>query len=290
MCLIAFAWGASERFPFVIAANRDEFLERPTAPLSQWLSPGGATVLAGRDLKDGGTWMGFSPNGRFAMLTNVRDPQARQPEKPISRGGLALAWLEGDQSAAQWISHLEPQRYQGFNLIIGDWRSKVCHYITNGTKSLEFHSSYKSFERFFGTESAGGATELIAHKMPWGQVYGLSNASLDTPWPKTQLLKSALQNSLKSSDAEDLMSQNLRALADRSQPADSQLPNTGVPIELERALSSAFVSHPQDTPQYGTRTSLVAVYETGFGLRVKEQTHAQATMAATSVHTHLGWA
>jgi uncharacterized protein with NRDE domain len=116
MCLIAFAWGASERFPFVIAANRDEFYERPTAPLAEWVSPGGATVIGGRDLRDGGTWMGFSPGGRFAMLTNVRAPLVKPPTDAISRGSLALAWLESDLPAPQWAQLLQPQRYQGFNL------------------------------------------------------------------------------------------------------------------------------------------------------------------------------
>jgi uncharacterized protein with NRDE domain len=289
MCLIAFAWGASERFPFVVAANRDEFLARPTAPLSQWQSPSGATVLAGRDLRDGGTWMGFSPNGRFAMLTNVRDPQATPPPQPISRGGLALAWLESKAPAPIWSSSIEPERYQGFNLIVGDWQTKQCHYLTNNTKALA-NEENKPFRPVAGMEYARNATNLIVSEMPWGTVYGLSNASLNTPWPKTQLLKKALRDSLISVDAKQLTAINLKALANRQYFADLDLPQTGVPLELERALSSIFVLHPEPAPQYGTRTSLVAVFEPNQGLQVTEHTHTQNGDPAKPSNAALAWA
>lgn len=282
MCLIAFAWGASERFPFVIAANRDEFLARPTAPLSRWLSPGGAVVLAGRDLKDGGTWMGFSPSGRFAMLTNVRDPQAAPPAQPISRGGLALSWLESDQSAERWVKSIDPSRYQGFNLIVGDWQAKQCFYLSN-------QQIFEPFEQLAGAESAQGAIKKEAVNMPWGKIYGLSNAALDTPWPKTQRLKNALEHSLASIDAEQLISQNLAELTDPSKPPASALPATGVPQELESALSSIFVSHPQADPSYGTRSSLVAVFEAGHGLRVSEITHSHDGLTTHQANATLAW-
>jgi uncharacterized protein with NRDE domain len=189
MCLIAFSWGANERFPFVIAANRDEFLARPTAPLSLWTSRSGAQILSGRDLKDGGIWMGFAPSGRFAMLTNVRENQAEPPAQPISRGGLALGWLESDMPATAWARSIEYARYQGFNLIVGDWRSKLCY-------SLHHAQNVEPFKPFDQAPPAIRATTLIATEMPWGAVYGLSNAALDTPWPKTQLLKTALRSSL----------------------------------------------------------------------------------------------
>lgn len=281
MCLIAFAWGASERFPFVIAANRDEFLDRPTAPLSTWQSPGGATVVGGRDLRDGGTWMGFSPSGRFAMLTNVRNPQAAPPTQPISRGSLPLAWLQSDLSAANWAKSLEPERYQGFNLLVGDWHAKQCHYLTNQTFS-------KPFGLIAGMESAQIATELIANELPLGATYGLSNAALDTPWPKTQWLKSAVSNSLASNDAEQIKQLSLQALTQGAKPQDAELPRTGVPIELERALASPFVRHPEHAPSYGTRTSLVAIYEAARGLRVTEITHAIAEPARI-VQAQLAW-
>ncbi|MBS7807506.1 NRDE family protein [Variovorax sp. PCZ-1] len=289
MCLIAFAWGASERFPFVIAANRDEFLARPTAALSLWQSPGGASVLAGRDLRDGGTWMGFSPNGRFAMLTNVRDPQAAAPAQPISRGGLALAWLENDLPAQLWANDIKPQHYQGFNLIVGDWQTKQCHYLSNRSQALDHTANFKPFRPIAGIESAQSAIDLVVFEMPWGAVYGLSNATLGTPWPKTQRLKTALQSSLSSADADQLIAINLQALADRQRSADQQLPQTGVSLELERALSSVFVQHPEAAPQYGTRTSLVAVYEPSKGLQVTELTHAENNSAASPVNAALAW-
>jgi uncharacterized protein with NRDE domain len=262
MCLIAFAWGASERFPLVVAANRDEFFERPTAPLSLWPSPGGAQVLGGRDLQDGGTWMGFSPNGRFAMLTNVRNPQAAPPAQPISRGSLALAWLESDLDAPQWAKRLQPLRYQGFNLIVGDWARRQCHYLSN-------QAFFKPFGQIAGIEYARSAIELIASELPMGAIYGLSNAALDTPWPKTLLLKTALSDSLASLDVQQM--------------------STGVPIELERALASPFVRHPEHAPSYGTRTSLVAIYEADLGLRVTEITHSLQTQPEQIFQAQLDW-
>jgi uncharacterized protein with NRDE domain len=282
MCLIAFAWGASERFPFVVAANRDEFLARPTAPLSQWTSPGGATVVGGRDLKDGGTWMGFSPNGRFAMLTNVRDPKAAPTAQPISRGSLALAWLESDLTAHTWVETLDATRYQGFNLIVGDWQAKQSHYLTNQVFS-------GPFAKIAGIEYARVATDLIAINLPWGSVYGLSNAGLDTPWPKTMLLKGAVEKSLSNANAQALISHNLSILAEKSKPQDAQLPATGVPLELERALSSPFVAYPENAPNYGTRTSAVVVFEPTAGLHLTEVTHAFGAALAQTVSAKLDW-
>ncbi len=289
MCLIALAWGASERFPLVIAANRDEFLARPTAPLAPWISPGGATIVGGRDLQDGGTWMGFSPSGRFAMLTNVRHPGALPPEKPTSRGSLPLAWLESRLPASEWVSTLNAASYQGFNLIVGDWRALQCHYITNHAQNTFLSSNLKPFKQLAGTEYARTATDLIANEMPWGAIYGLSNASLDTAWPKTLQLKSAVRESLESANADELTQSNLQALTSRDQPTDAQLPTTGVPLELERALSSIFVSHPTAAPSYGTRTSLVAVFQPGLGLKLTEITHAQRGSAQQLTSTLLQW-
>jgi uncharacterized protein with NRDE domain len=293
MCLIALAWGASERFPLVIAANRDEFLARPTAPLAPWISPGGATIVGGRDLQDGGTWMGFSPSGRFAMLTNVRQPTAPPPVQPVSRGSLPLAWLESHLPASEWISTLNAASYQGFNLIVGDWPARQCHYISNSNinsgQNTFLSSNLKPFEQLAGIEYARAATDLIANEMHWAAIYGLSNASLDTAWPKTLQLKSAVRESLESADADELTQSNLKALTSRDQPTDAQLPTSGVPLELERALSSIFVSHPTAAPSYGTRTSLVAVFQPGLGLKLTEITHAQRGSAQQLTSTLLRW-
>jgi uncharacterized protein with NRDE domain len=288
MCLIAFAWGASERFPLVIAANRDEFYERPTAPLASWLTPSGATVVSGRDLKDGGTWMGFSPNGRFAMLTNVRNPQAAVPQAPISRGHLVLNWLETQLGAQSWIEQLQAERYQGFNLIIGDWFQRQCHYLSN-------QAFLGSFSALALTEYALGASKLIATDLPTGAVYGLSNAALDTPWPKTNALKSALRAAIdQAKSPEDIHPICLQALRQTTPPPEQDIPKTGVPWELERALASPFVRYPaHEQPHYGTRSSLVAVLDTekrdSAALDLTEWTHSAQAIAQESTRARLDW-
>ena len=283
MCLIALAWGASERFPFVIAANRDEFLVRPTAPLSLWTTAGGIQVLGGKDLQDGGTWMAFAANGRFAMLTNVRDPTAIAPARPVSRGGLALAWLESTLPADAWACAVDGSRYQGFNLIVGDWQSKQCHYMTNA-------QNFNENRHPAGIQASLDNMKLEAKSVYWGGIYGLSNATLDTPWPKTQRIKQALSSGLNGTTTSALGEVCMQALVERSRPEDRHLPDTGVPIDLERALSSAFVSHPDVAqPSYGTRTSLVAIYEAGSGLQVTEVTHAQAQTPKMTTKIALAW-
>jgi uncharacterized protein with NRDE domain len=286
MCLIAFAWGASERFPLVIAANRDEFYERPTAPLATWTTPNGTSIVGGRDLRDGGTWMAFAQNGRFAMLTNVRQPQQESAlgdaTPRISRGGLVVAWLESDLAADQWVKHIEPQCYQGFNLIVGDWPSRQCHYVSN-------QAIFKPFRAFDQVGRARGAIELVAIPMPWGAVYGLSNAALDTPWPKTRALKEALSKAFTREDLEGLTQQCWEALTNPNPFAAEELPQTGVSPDLERALSSVFVRHPQAQSVYGTRTSLVAVYERSKGLQVSERTYGITEPAATSMAHASPW-
>ncbi len=267
MCLIALALGVSERYPFVIAANRDEFLDRPTAPLATWEAPSGITVVSGRDLRDGGIWMGFSPSGRFAMLTNVRQPLVEPPHQPISRGGLALSWLESAADVQTFAARLDPMRYQGFNLIVGNALDQQCFYLSNQV-------FLKTFEHLAVIKPAQSAMHLIPTEMPWSRLYGLSNAALDTPWPKTLQLKQALANGLDAHDADTLTAQCLAALANAEAAPESDLPTTGVNLELERALSSVFVRHPPDQPRYGTRTSLVAVLRSEDGLSVTEVTHS----------------
>lgn len=282
MCLIALALGASERFPFVVAANRDEFLDRPTAPLALWQSPAGATVLSGRDLRDGGIWMGFAANGRFAMLTNVRDPLAQAPEQPISRGGLALSWLESTLPVETWSETVQAARYAGFNLIVGDWQKKSCHYLSN-------QHIFKPFKAAPVIKYENIATNFVASQMPWNSISGLSNAALNTPWPKTVALQSALRHALEAKDQTSMTAQALQALASRELAADLALPSTGLPLEMERALSSAFVCHPQDAPLYGTRSSLVAVFSAEQGLQVTELTHSERGLSSQSTQALLGW-
>ncbi len=282
MCLIALAYRANDAFPLVIAGNRDEFLERQTAPLALWRSAKGTSILGGRDLQEGGSWMGFTPTGRFAVLTNVRDPAAPAIHAPISRGSLVSAWLDSRLQPQTWANDIEPGRYNGFNLIVGDWVSGDVLYLTN--KSSE-QASFASELVRPGSHSAN----VTANRLWPEKIYGLSNASLDTPWPKTVKLKSAVTNAMHHKARDAVVDQLLTALADREAAPDDQLPSTGVPIELERALSSAFVSHPREGPRYGTRTSWVAILACDGQLHVAEQTHQHQSQTTSMQSAQISW-
>jgi uncharacterized protein with NRDE domain len=247
MCLIALAIGASPHWPLVLASNRDEYLDRPTLPLQHWQGPRGAALLSGRDLEAGGTWLGVSQSGRVAMLTNVREPGMRAGAR--SRGGLPLAWLEGDQDAARFLAGLDAQAYSGFNLVFGHLHSAGWHWVSNrcmGSSGIE--PGWQ--ERALGPG-----------------IYGLSNAFLDTPWPKTRRLSQALLASLGAQLDEETLWQ---ALADASPAAQAELPATGVPAEAERQLSSAWVRFADG--RYGTRSStLLSARASGQGMAVRMQ-------------------
>lgn len=237
MCLIAFAIGASPRWPLVIAANRDEFLNRPTAPLARWTTDAGKEVISGRDLRAGGTWLGLSPGGRMAMLTNVREPHPVAGER--SRGELVMRWLEGGMDAGQFMAQTDGAVYGAFNLVLGDFQSSAWHWLSNQS------------------DPDGGPAQGWQSCALKSGVYGLSNGALDTPWPKTRALKTALRQALDSDRQEDLQTGLWSALQDRKRPSDEHLPRTGVPLALERALSSVFVDFPEHG--YGTRSSTLLV-------------------------------
>lgn len=240
MCLIAFAIGASQRWPLVIASNRDEFLNRPTLPLARWQTPGGQEIISGRDVRAGGTWLGMTPGGRVAFLTNVR--QAGPKPALLSRGELVTRWLQADSEADGFVASLEQGEgtYGGFNLVLGDVRRNAWHWLTN--KSMASVSGWQ------------------VQALEPG-VYGLSNAALDTPWPKTLELKrslaAALRQETKPHDLEALRRPLWSALANRQRAPAGKLPATGVSQALELALSSAFVEFPEHG--YGTRCSTVLV-------------------------------
>jgi uncharacterized protein with NRDE domain len=254
MCLIAMAWGVSPEYPLVIASNRDEFYARPTAALAHWHSPAGQTIVSGRDLQSGGTWMGFTPQGRFAMLTNVRNPAASVPAGTPSRGDLVIAWLESALSASAWSAQHNLTQYAGFNLIVGDWQTQQCHYISN---------------------------QNPPQSIPKGQVIGLSNAALNTPWPKTTQLVNRLSAALQASAPLGPLQAHLQTILKNDQLADdASLPQTGVPWALEKALSSVYVRYPHEAPVYGTRTSLCAVLGRDHHLHLTETTHLGPTHTA----------
>lgn len=238
MCLIAFAIGASQRWPLVIASNRDEFLARPTLPLAKWRSDLGHEIISGRDLRAGGTWLGVTPSGRVAFLTNVRE--ASPQSAPFSRGQLVMQWLEAGNDVASFAQALERDNgaYGGFNLVVGDLQRNDWAWMTNKSSKSRCGWHVQSLQ-------AG--------------IYGLSNAALDTPWPKTTELKRVLTTVLaEAADVPhlDALQKPLwTALGNRIRAPIEKLPVTGAPLAIEEALSSAFVDFPEH--QYGTRCSTV---------------------------------
>lgn len=219
MCLIALAYGVHPEHRLLVLANRDEFRERPTAPLHRWEDQ--PQILAGRDLQAGGTWLGVSETGRFAAITNYREPGV--VSQGPSRGALVGEFLAGEQTAGDYLAALAPraEEYSGYNLLLWD------------QTGLWYHSN------------RGPAPRPLVPG-----IYGLSNALLDSPWPKLVQLRYGLARHLaqgQEPDPEHL----LGLLMDRSRPPRESLPDTGVSAEWEQTLSSAFI----DTPDYGTRCS-----------------------------------
>ena len=270
MCLIALALGASPDWPLLMAGNRDEFFDRPTLPLARWQEGGGTVIVSGRDLQAGGTCMGITPGGRVAVLTNVREPGARPG--PRSRGELPLGWLRSEGAAERFLDSLDPEAYSGFNLVMGDLREGCWHWASNRQGDP-------------GALRAGWQHQALAPG-----VYGLSNALLDTPWPKTLRLKQALACALEQARGQALDEQLLwQALADSAPAPEHALPRTGVAAEAERHLSSAFVRFPDG--RYGTRASTLLVAQPapeGWVMHMQEKTWAPGSapqLRQERVHT-----
>ena len=223
MCLILLALDVHPDYSLIVAANRDEFYDRPTARAGFWTDA--PWVLAGRDLKAGGTWLGVDRRGRFAAVTNYRQGQ-REGDAPRSRGHLVSDYLTGRTDARTHIAGVERDAglYNGFNLIAGD-----------------------AGALFYCSNREGAARELQPG------VYGLSNHLLDSPWPKVTAGKSGLTALLK--EGRELLPSLLELLSDSRQAADDSLPRTGIGPEWERLLSSAFIA----SDGYGTRSSTVVL-------------------------------
>lgn len=248
MCLLIFAHQVSPRHPLLIAANRDEFHARPTAASDFW--PEHPDLLAGKDLQQGGTWMGITRQGRFAAVTNFRDP-AQTAAAPRSRGELPLSFLTGSASPLQFLQSLAHRagEYAGFNLLVGD-RNALCY--------------------FSNSDSRGPIS------LPPG-VYGLSNASLDTPWPKVERGKAALQHVLEQDDITHEALANI--VADRSLAAVAPTDLDDEHASMAALLSAQFIV----TSSYGTRsrTTLWSDIE-GRGSWREESFDAQGNVSQTS--------
>jgi uncharacterized protein with NRDE domain len=257
MCLIAWALQARDDVPLLIAANRDEAWDRPTLPLRRWTEHGGIPFWAGQDAREGGSWMGFGEGGRLAFLTNVRE--AHMPPAQRSRGELVTRWLASDISVQQLQAELNPADYGGFNLVLGDWHGGPWHWCSNRDPA-------DPHRRHSAHAPVRWHTQAVAPGLG-----SLSNASLNTPWAKSQHLTASVQQALAQPKPHD-SPKLTHALASRN--TSPIWPDTGLPSEAENQLSSAFVHWPER--RYGTRSSLIAAVQrrsSGWELVLQEWTH-----------------
>ena len=235
MCLIVLAWKARADLPLIVAANRDEWRDRPAEPAHWW--PDHPGLFAGRDLRAAGTWMGVTRSGRFAAVTNFRDPSERR-SAARSRGELVTDFLAGTATAEAFLSRLATRAgdYNGFNLILGDGGA-LWYY---------------------------GSREGVARAIEPG-VHGLSNHLLDEPWPKVVRGMAAMRSTLEDPDPAPGL---FAALADRRGTGEESLPRTGVGIEWERRLAAALITGED----YGTRASTVVQFSISREIHVEERT------------------
>jgi uncharacterized protein with NRDE domain len=241
MCLLVLAWRTHPRFRLVLAANRDEFHERPAAALAPWDDIKG--VVGGRDLQANGAWLAVDARSRFGIVTNFREFGRRRRSAP-SRGGLIPAYLSGDRLPDEHLRTLETDApgYAGFNLLLGDRNS--LWYATN-------------------------RADQFARELPPG-TYGLSNEFLDTPWPKLVRVRArfdTLMQSAQSSDLGTLHAELFGMLGDREPAPPENLPPGDLSPEWARKLSAPFVLDPS----YGTRCSTVLTISARGELRITER-------------------
>jgi len=237
LCLIALAWKARPDLPLVVAANRDEWRDRPAEPAHWW--PDHPEIFAGRDLQAGGTWMGVTRGGRFAAVTNYRDPADRR-STARSRGGLVTDFLLADSSPEAFLAALAPHagEYNGFNLLVGD-RESLWYF---------------------------GSREGEARAVEPG-VHGLSNHLLDEPWPKVVRACVAMEEALGLRDPAKRL---FEALADGQGAPDAALPHTGVGLDWERRLAAPLITGED----YGTRCSTVLTVSVDGAFSFEERTLA----------------
>jgi uncharacterized protein with NRDE domain len=237
MCLILFSYKNHSNYDLILVSNRDEFRDRPTAPLEFWEDF--PDVLAGRDLVNGGTWMGITRTGRFAALTNFRSLPMIKQDSP-SRGHLVKDFLVGDMSAMDYIQKLKPtaKTYSGFNLLVGNMDE--LFYFSNCKNDIQ--------------------------TLPSG-LFGLSNNFLDVPWPKVKRGKQEFSKCLEHKTEPDIK-QFLTIMSDKNYPEIHQLPRTGISMEWEQMLSPIFI----DNPFYGTRSQSILIIKTSGSVSFYERT------------------
>jgi uncharacterized protein with NRDE domain len=255
LCLIVVAWRCRADLPLVVAANRDEWRDRAAETAHWW--PDHPELLAGRDLKAGGTWMGVTRSGRFGAVTNFRDPSDRR-STARSRGDLVTDFLLARESPPAFLAGVarRAHEYNGFNLIVGDGASLW----------------------YFGSRE-GGARPITPG------VHGLSNHVLDEPWPKVTRGRRAMESAL---GKEDPVPALFDLLGDVQGVPDAELPHTGVGIEWERRLASPLITGTD----YGTRASTVVTFPATGEMRFEERGRGPdgaVTNRANHAFRHVGW-
>ena len=246
MCLIFFSLKQHTTYKLIVAANRDEFYNRKTAAADYWKDY--PNIVGGRDLEANGTWMGMTTSGKISMLTNYRDPMNINPKAP-SRGHLVSDYLEQNISAEDYMKQIEPgaKAYNGFNLLVGN--PEEFYYLSNYRKGID--------------------------KITDG-LHGLSNHLLETPWPKVTRGKEKLTQLLKGKDISS--KQLFEFLYDGERATDDQLPDTGIGLDRERALSSMFIK----SPGYGSRCSTVILIDQKNNVEFTERVYDLSTFEYTT--------
>jgi uncharacterized protein with NRDE domain len=237
MCLIVFANNVHPKYKLIFAANRDEFYDRPTEQAEFWNDH--PNLLAGKDLQAGGTWLGITKEGRFTAITNYRDLKNHRNDAP-SRGKLTLDFLTSSISPEDYYNNLKStlNDFNGFNLLLGS--VDELYYFSNKTSDLQ--------------------------KIKSG-IHGISNAILDTPWPKVEKSKRQLKSTIAKEGLHPW--EVLNILDDSAIAKDNELPDTGVGLELERVLSPIFIK----SEKYGTRSSNVVMVDKNNNVKFVEKTY-----------------
>jgi uncharacterized protein with NRDE domain len=239
MCLILFALQQHPDYPLIVIANRDEYYARPTRSAHWWEDTAG--IFAGRDLQAQGTWLGVNSNGRFAAVTNVREPGAMAPAS-LSRGNLPREFLAGDEPPESFLTRIkaDADAYAGFNLLIGD-----------------------STELYFYSNRQSGVIPVPAG------IFGISNGLFDEAWPKLSSGKQALESALVHGPTDSAL---MQILTDNNTAQDHQLPKTGVTVDIERMLSSRFIR----SRDYGTRACSIVKFDNRKQIRFIEQNYTDS--------------